>query len=70
MEQEKLDRISELYRKSQTPAGLTDEELYEQAELRREYIKSWKDSLTGQLDNTYVVSPDGSKRKLERKGNK
>lgn len=68
MEQEKLDRISELYRKSQTLAGLTDEELAEQAELRREYVKSWKDSLVGQLDNTYVVSPDGSKRKLERKG--
>ena len=67
MEQEKLDRISELYRKSQTLEGLTDAELAEQAELRREYIKSWKDSLVGQLDNTYVVSPDGSKRKLERK---
>ncbi|MEG0596478.1 MAG: DUF896 domain-containing protein, partial [Oscillospiraceae bacterium] len=35
--------------------------------LRREYIDSFKQSLTGQLDNTFVVEPDGTKRKLQKK---
>ena len=69
MEQAKLDRINELYHKSQTEA-LTPEELEEQAILRREYIDSYKRSLVGQLENTYIVEPDGSKTKVTRKGKK
>ncbi len=70
MEQKKLDRINELYHKSKTPEGLTEEELYEQAELRREYIDSYKRSLIGELENTYIVDAAGNKRKVERKGKK
>ena len=66
MEQKKMDRISELYRKSQS-VGLTEEEKAEQAVLRREYIDSFKRSLTGQLDNMYIVEPDGTKRKVKSK---
>ncbi len=69
MEQKKMDRISELYRKSQS-VGLTEEEKAEQAVLRREYIDSFKRSLTGQLDNMYIVDEKGNKTKVERKGNK
>ena len=69
MEQAKLDRINELYHKSQTEA-LTPEELEEQAVLRREYIDSYKRSLVGQLENTYIVELDGSKTKVTRKGKK
>ena len=69
MEQKKMDRISELYRKSQS-VGLTDEEKAEQAVLRREYIDSFKRSLTGQLDNMYIVDEKGNKTKVERKGKK
>ena len=69
MEQKKMDRISELYRKSQE-VGLTEEEKAEQAVLRREYIDSFKRSLTGQLDNMYIVDEKGNKTKVERKGNK
>ena len=68
MEQAKIDRINELARKAKTPEGLTPEELAERDVLRREYIDSYKRSLTAQLDNTYIQYPDGSKKKLEKKG--
>ena len=67
MQQEKIDRINELYRKSQTPSGLTEEEKQEQAVLRREYIDSYKRSLTSQLDNTYIVDEKGNKKKVKKK---
>ena len=66
MTDEKIKRINELARKAKAE-GLTDEEKQEQALLRREYIDSVKASLTGQLDNTYIVRPNGSKEKIERK---
>ena len=67
MTQEKIDRINELARKAKTPEGLTPEQLAERDVLRREYIDSYKRSLIGQLDNTYIQYPDGSKKKLEKK---
>ncbi len=70
MKQEKIDRINELARKSKTPEGLTDEEKQEQANLRLEYINSYKASLIGQLENTYIVDEKGNKRRLERKNAK
>ncbi len=63
MEQNKIDRINELARK-QKAEGLTEEEKAEQAQLRREYIESYKKSLMSQLDNMYIVEPDGTKRKV------
>ena len=67
MTQEKIDRINALARK-QRAEGLTDEEREEQFILRREYIDSFKRSLVSQLENTYVVEPDGTKRKVVRRG--
>ncbi len=66
MTQEKIDRINELARKKKS-VGLTEEELQEQAVLRREYIDGFKASLTAQLENTYIVEPDGTKRKVKCK---
>lgn len=66
MTQEKIDRINFLARK-QKSEGLTEEEKAEQAVLRREYIESYKKSLIGQLENTYILEPDGTKRKLSKK---
>ena len=43
------------------------EELVEEAQ---EYINSYKASLIGQLENTYIVRPDGTKEHLERKKKK
>ena len=58
MTKEKIDRINELARKKKS-VGLTEAELEEQALLRREYIESYKQSLVAQLENTYIVEPDG-----------
>lgn len=66
MTQEKIDRINELARKKKTE-GLTEAEIKEQNALRREYIDGFKRSLTAQLENTYIVEPDGTKRKVTRK---
>ncbi len=63
MTEEKINRINELARK-QKSVGLNEEEKAEQAVLRREYIDSFKQSLVSQLENTYIVEPDGTKRKL------
>lgn len=65
MTQEKINRINELSRK-QKSVGLTEEEKQEQYVLRREYIESFKASLVSQLENTYIVEPDGTKRKVKR----
>ncbi len=66
MTQEKINRINELARK-QKAEGLTEEEKQEQYILRREYIDSFKQSLVSQLENTYIVEPDGTKRKVTPK---
>ena len=44
MKQEQIDRINELYHKSQA-VGLTDEEKEEQAALRKQYVADIKASL-------------------------
>lgn len=67
MDQKKIDRINELARRVKAGETLTPEELAERDVLRREYIDSVKASLTGHLDNTYIVEPDGTKRKLQKK---
>ena len=46
---------------------LTEEETAERAKLRRIYIDSVKVNLVGQLDNTYILQPDGTKKKIQRK---
>ena len=66
MDQKKIDRINELSRLARE-RELTREEQEERAILRREYIDSFKASLTGILDNTVIQNPDGTKRKLQRK---
>ncbi len=68
--EEKIARINELYHKSQAE-GLTEEEKAEQAQLRKEYVASFRANLKSQLDSITVVRPDGSKENLgEKYGNK
>ena len=67
MDKKKIDRINELAHKAKTPEGLTEDEKREQANLRLEYINSFKASLVGQLENTDIVRPDGTEERLERK---
>ena len=66
MTEEKINRINELARK-QKAEGLTEEEKAEQHTLRREYIEAYKQSLIAQLVNTYILEPDGTKRKVKRR---
>lgn len=55
-----IKRINELYKKSQTPAGLTPEEKEEQAKLRRQYIDDFKKNLRSTLENVDIKEKDGS----------
>lgn len=66
MDQQKIDRINELSRLSRERC-LSDGEKLEQKELRAEYIADWRKGAQQTLDSTYVIGPDGVKRKLGQK---
>ena len=63
---EVIARINELAHKAKE-GPLTPEELAERDRLRRIYIDSVKANLVGQLENTYILRPDGTKEKVEKK---
>jgi len=71
MNQTKIDRINELYRKSKAE-GLTEEEKKEQDLLRKEYIANVRKNLRAQLNNIDIQNADGSitnlGEKFENKG--
>lgn len=60
---EVIKRINELAKKAKTE-GLTEKETVERDKLRRIYIDSVKASLVGNLENTYILQPDGTKKKV------
>ena len=64
--QSRIDRINELARKKRS-VGLTPDEQAEQDRLRAEYIADFRKNVEMQLDNTYIVEPDGTKHRLEKK---
>lgn len=64
--EELIRRINELARKAKAE-GLTEAETKERDVLRQQYIASVRKNLTAQLDNTYIVEPDGTKHKLGHK---
>ena len=66
MTEERMKRIGELARKSKSE-GLTDAEKEEQAALRAEYIADFRKNFMGIMDNTYIRTPDGQKKKVVRK---
>lgn len=63
---EVIARINELAAAAKI-RELTAEETEERSKLRRIYIDSVKANLVGQLENTYIVYPDGTKKKVEHK---
>lgn len=67
MNQEKIDRINELYRKKKA-GTLTPEEKEEQAALRAEYIAAVRNNLRTTLEHTSIQEPDGTIHKLHKKG--
>ena len=66
MKQEKIDRINELYHKSQA-VGLTEAEKEEQAALRKEYIESIRQNMRGTLNSIRIKEKDGSITDLGQK---
>ena len=59
-------RINELANKAKT-IGLTEDEIKERDELRKEYIKNFRQKFrTEILDNVYIVEEDGTKTKLTK----
>lgn len=69
MENSKLQRINELAR-IKKERELTAEETAERDALRKEYLDEWRKGAIEVLENTYIQTPDGKKRKLQRKDNK
>ena len=63
---EVIARINQLAKKAKTE-GLNEEELAERDKLRRIYIDNVTGNLKCQLDNTYIVRPDGTKEKVTPK---
>lgn len=66
MQQQKLDRINELYKKAQQ-RPLTEAELAEQKRLRKEYLDLIRKNLRSTLDHTTVEFPDKTRKRLEPK---
>ena len=67
MEKSRLDRINELARKKKNGEALTEEELAEQAALRKEYIEEFRRGTIATLENTWLQRPDGTREKLHRR---
>lgn len=65
MNETKISRINELYRKSQNE-GLTPAEKEEQAKLRQEYIQNVRNNMRAQLDNMSILNPDGTVTELAK----
>lgn len=63
---ELIKRINFLYHKSKNE-GLTEEEKNEQAELRKEYIKGFRQGMSNTLENVYIMDEKGNKKKIEKK---
>ena len=66
MENSKLNRINELAALAKQ-RELTEEEKAERDALRKEYIAEWRRGAEQVLENTYIVTPDGKKQKLQKR---
>ena len=66
MEKEQIERINELARKKKT-VGLTDEELAEQAALRKQYIAEWRANMESVLESIVIQEKDGTQTPLQKK---
>ena len=66
MDSKKIERINELARKKKA-VGLTEEELAEQAALRKEYLDGYRENLKAMLDGIIVQEKDGTRHPLKKK---
>lgn len=67
MERSKINRINELARRVKAGETLTDEELAERAALRTEYLAEIRASMTGILDHSVIVRPDGTRELVKER---
>lgn len=65
--EEKIKRINELYHKSKTTEGLTEEEKAEQQALRKEFIANVRANVRSTMNNISVEREDGT---IENLGDK
>ena len=68
IDQKLIARINELA-KINKERPLTSEEVKEQVELRREYLRQFKEGFKQTLDNVKVVDEKGNEVILKKKGN-
>ncbi|MCI9162866.1 MAG: DUF896 domain-containing protein [Lachnospiraceae bacterium] len=66
MDQSMIDRINELYHKSQS-TGLSEEEKAEQAALRKEYIAVIRRNMRANLNSISIQEQDGTVTDLGKK---
>ena len=66
MDEEKIERINELYHKMKAE-GLTPAEKEEQQKLRKEYIMAIRKNLRGTLENVSILEKDGTVTPVRRK---
>ncbi|MBP3655179.1 MAG: DUF896 domain-containing protein [Clostridia bacterium] len=66
MEKEKIERINELARKKKS-VGLTEAEVAEQAELRAQYLREFRENMEATLRAVRVEQADGTYKPLEKK---
>lgn len=72
MNKDKINRINELARKKED-VGLSDSEKEEQAHLRKEYVKAYRESLKASLHSMKFVDENGkdvTPQKLKDEKNK
>lgn len=69
MDDKKIARINELTAISRV-RELTEDEQFERAQLRAEYIEAYKRSLIGHLENVRIVDEKGNKTPLQKKAKK
>ena len=67
MTDDRILRLNELAKKCKSGEALTEAELAEREQLRKEYVAAFRESLKAQLDNTYIQTPDGRRTKLTPK---
>lgn len=65
MEKSRIERLNELAKKAKS-SSLSEAELAERDELRKEYIAAFKANLKATLDNTVIVDKDGNRRSLRK----
>jgi glyoxalase family protein len=66
LDKELIDRINALAR-MQKAGGLSDEEICEQAQLRKTYIRELREGMQAQLEQIWIQNEDGTYEKVQKK---